>query len=227
MKKTYSYTQKIIQFFAVLLPIFITQLAIVSTGFFDTVMSGHVSEYDLAGVAIGANVFFPFFGSSLGIISGLTPSIAHLYGARKYSIIKFVIQQGFYWSLLLGLIFILAGFIFTGTTIFLSLENVYDFLKESGRLKYIFKNFIKTITHLTILIIYSLIIKFFSIDILILIVIGVSLYTLIELLSFLNIFGSAFEANSALDEEKEKNEKKQKEMEAEMDRQLREKENEK
>ncbi|MBB5337002.1 MATE family efflux transporter [Pectinatus brassicae] len=111
MKKTYSYTQKIIQFFAVLLPIFITQLAIVSTGFFDTVMSGHVSEYDLAGVAIGANVFFPFFGSSLGIISGLTPSIAHLYGARKYSIIKFVIQQGFYWSLLLGLIFILAGFI--------------------------------------------------------------------------------------------------------------------
>lgn len=130
-------------------------------------------------------------------------------------------------SIVINVSGILAGFIFTGTTIFLSLENVYDFLKESGRLKYIFKNFIKTITHLTILIIYSLIIKFFSIDILILIVIGVSLYTLIELLSFLNIFGSAFEANSALDEEKEKNEKKQKEMEVEMDRQLREKENEK
>lgn len=72
-------------------------------------MAGHVSEQDLAGVAVGANLFFPFFGSSLGIISGLTPVVAGLYGAEKHAKITFVIQQGFYWSLGLALLFILLG----------------------------------------------------------------------------------------------------------------------
>ena len=37
---------------------------------------GHVSEQDLAGVAVGSNLFMPFFGSFLGIISVLTPIVA-------------------------------------------------------------------------------------------------------------------------------------------------------
>lgn len=60
MKQTFSYGQKAQQFFAVLLPIFITQLALTATGFFNTVMAGHVSEQDLAGVAVGVNLFFHF-----------------------------------------------------------------------------------------------------------------------------------------------------------------------
>ncbi|WP_196593122.1 MATE family efflux transporter [Pectinatus sottacetonis] len=137
MKQTHSYSQKTIQFFSVLLPIFITQLAIISTGFFDTVMSGHVSEQDLAGVAIGSNIFFPFFGSSLGIISGLTPSIAHFFGAQRYNMIKFVVQQGFYWAILLSLIFISAGYIF--------IPSIIPHLHLTSHVEYIFTHYLLAI----------------------------------------------------------------------------------
>ena len=110
MKQTFTYRQKAQEFFTVLLPIFITQLALTATGFFNTVMAGHVSEQDLAGVAVGVNLFFPFFVASMGIISGLTPTIAQLYGAGRQDKIAFIVQQGFYWSLLLAAIFLLAGY---------------------------------------------------------------------------------------------------------------------
>jgi multidrug resistance protein, MATE family len=111
MRQTFNYRQKAREFFIVLLPIFIAQLAIMSTGFFDTIMAGHVSEQDLAGVAVGTNLFFPFFGSSLGIIAGLTPVIANHYGAGRREQIVFVVRQGFYWALGLGVLFILLGYI--------------------------------------------------------------------------------------------------------------------
>ena len=107
MKQTYSSWGKIKQFFMVLLPIFITQISLISTGFFDTVMAGHVSEQDLAGVAVGANLFMPVFGSILGVISGLTPVISQLYGARKKEEIPFVIIQGLYLSVIIGIVLIL------------------------------------------------------------------------------------------------------------------------
>ena len=113
MKQTFSYGQKARQFFAVLLPIFITQLALTATGFFNTVMAGHVSEQDLAGVAVGVNLFFPFFVASMGIISGLTPTISQLYGGGKPEKIRFIVQQGFYWSVVLAGIFLLLGFLIT------------------------------------------------------------------------------------------------------------------
>lgn len=112
MKQTYSYKEKGKQFFFVLLPIFITQISLTATGFADTVMAGHISEQDLAGVAVGSNLFMPFFGAFLGIISGLTPVISQLYGANKPDKIRFIVKQGFYWSLMLALVFILASFIF-------------------------------------------------------------------------------------------------------------------
>lgn len=111
MRQTFNYRQRAREFFTVLLPIFITQLALMSTGFLDTVMAGHVSEQDLAGVAIGTNLFFPFFGSSLGIIAGLTPVIAHHYGAGRQAEIVFSVRQGFYWAAGLALLFVSLGYV--------------------------------------------------------------------------------------------------------------------
>ena len=91
-----SYWQKTKHFFAVLVPIFIAQTAIVSVGFFDSVMAGHVSEQDLAGVAVGVNIFMPFYIACLATISGLTPRIAQLYGGQQHAEIRAVVQQGFY-----------------------------------------------------------------------------------------------------------------------------------
>jgi len=111
MKQTFTYRQKAQQFFAVLLPILITQISIMSTGFFDTVMAGHLSQIDLAGVAVGTNLFLPFFGLFLGIISGLTPVLAQLYGAEKTHKIGFIVKQGFYWAAGLAVLFIAAGYL--------------------------------------------------------------------------------------------------------------------
>lgn len=93
----------------VLLPIFITQIALVSTGFFDTVMAGNASEYDLAGVAVAVNIFMPVFCGVLGVVSGLTPIIAQLHGAGKKEQLPFVVVQGMYLSGIIGIVFILAG----------------------------------------------------------------------------------------------------------------------
>ena len=110
MRQTFNWQQKIIQLTAVLIPIFVTQLAITSTGFFNTVMAGHISEADLAGVAVGVNLFFPFFVMCQGIVSGLTPTIAQLYGAQQPKEISHVIRQAFYWAFALGVIIIILGY---------------------------------------------------------------------------------------------------------------------
>lgn len=102
MRKTNSLWDKFKMLVGVMMPIFVTQLALLSTGFFDTVMAGHASEYDLAGVAIGSNLFFPVFGGLLGVLSGLTPIIAQLNGAGKKTDIPFVVVQGMYLALAIG-----------------------------------------------------------------------------------------------------------------------------
>lgn len=137
MKQTYTYKQKTVQFFAVFVPIFVTQLSLVSTGFFDTIMSGHVGEKELAGVAIAANIFFPFFNSTLGIISGLTPSIAHLYGAGKKDKIRFIVQQGFYWALGLAFIFLVGGYFLV--------QLLMPHLHLEPRVNYVFTHFLMAI----------------------------------------------------------------------------------
>lgn len=111
MKQTFSYKEKTKQFFAVLLPILVTQLSLIATGFFNVIMAGHISQQDLAGAAVGVNLFMPFFGSILGIISGLTPTISQLYGAGKSDKIGFIVKQGFYWAFALAVGFIAFGYI--------------------------------------------------------------------------------------------------------------------
>lgn len=103
MKKADSYREKARQFVIVFLPIFITQIALISAGFFDTVMAGHASEYDLAGVAVGANLYFPVFGGILGVVSGLTPIIAQLHGAGKREGLAYIVIQGMYLSMAIGI----------------------------------------------------------------------------------------------------------------------------
>ena len=134
MKQTFGYKAKARQFFVVLLPIFITQLSLMATGFFNTVMAGHISQQDLAGVAVGVNLFMPFFGSFLGIISGLTPTISQLYGADKAYKIGFIVKQGFYWALALG-----AGFVALG---WLSVPRILPLLHLEPKVEYITSHYL-------------------------------------------------------------------------------------
>lgn len=109
MQETGSYWEKLRQLLFVFLPLFITQITLMSTGFFDTVMSGNKSEYDLAGVSMAVNLYMPVFGSTLGVISGLTPVIAHFYGAGERGKITYAVTQGIYLAVMIGAVLILFG----------------------------------------------------------------------------------------------------------------------
>lgn len=59
MIQTTSLKQKAGQFFHILFPILVTQIALSAITFFDTNMSGKFGTVDLAGVAIGTSLWIP------------------------------------------------------------------------------------------------------------------------------------------------------------------------
>ena len=125
MRQTFSIKEKINSLVMVLLPIIITQLSLVSTGFFDTVMAGNVSGIALAGVAIGVNLWMPILNGSIGIISGLTPIISQLYGAKEEEKIINVVIQGLYVATILTVLIII-GQIFVVDSIIASMNLEYE-----------------------------------------------------------------------------------------------------
>ncbi len=109
MEQTYTYRQKISQFSRILFPIFVTQLGLFAMNFFDVVMSGNVSPTDLAGVAIGANLWVPIFVGLSGILMSITPIVSQLFGAKKEESIPDRVLQGIYVSLMLAITIMLLG----------------------------------------------------------------------------------------------------------------------
>ena len=121
MRQTFNIKEKIKQLVVVLLPIIITQISLVSTGFFDTVMAGNASGVALAGVAIGVNLWMPILNGSIGVISGLTPIISQLYGAKQEEKIINVVIQGLYLAVIITALIII-GQIFIVDTIITNMQ---------------------------------------------------------------------------------------------------------
>ncbi|MFC2728581.1 MAG: MATE family efflux transporter [Centipeda sp. (in: firmicutes)] len=127
MQEVHGYPARARQFFIVLLPILVTQVSLMAPGFFNTVMAGHISKEDLAGIAVGASIFFPIFGAFMGLISGLTPVIAQHYGARQMRAIRSVVQQSFYWATLLAVLILGLGVLIVPSFVYaLALEPVVE-----------------------------------------------------------------------------------------------------
>ena len=127
LKEVHGYPARARQFFAVLLPILVTQVSLIAPGFFNTVMAGHISKEDLAGIAVGASIFFPVFGAFMGVVSGLTPVIAQHYGAHRILEIRRVVQQSFYWATLLSVLLLICGVLTVPTLVHaLALEPVVE-----------------------------------------------------------------------------------------------------
>ncbi|MCO6516624.1 MAG: multidrug efflux MATE transporter NorM, partial [Snodgrassella sp.] len=70
----------------------------------DTVMAGHASANDLAGVALGSNVFITLYITFLGVMTALQPILAQLYGAGKTTEIGEQGRQGLWFGLFLGVL---------------------------------------------------------------------------------------------------------------------------
>jgi MATE family multidrug resistance protein len=77
-------------------PIFIAQLAQMANGVIDTVMAGHASAEDLAGVGIGTSMWVPVLLFFSGVLSALQPTVSGHRGAQEWHKIMPTIWQGMY-----------------------------------------------------------------------------------------------------------------------------------
>lgn len=75
-------------------PILVAQVSQMANGAIDTIMAGHYSAIDLAGVAIGNSFWLPLFLSFLGILNALQPIIARYHGAGDMARVLPAFQQG-------------------------------------------------------------------------------------------------------------------------------------
>ncbi len=85
-------------------PIILTQLSQMGMGVADTVMAGHASPADLAGVALGANLYWPITFLCTGVLMALTPTVAHLHGARAQGSAGEVARQAAWLALGFGVL---------------------------------------------------------------------------------------------------------------------------
>lgn len=83
-------------------PIIAAQLLQMSMGFVDTVMAGRLSADDLAAVAIGSSMLAPLFMLCFGVLMGLNPIVAQLFGGRDFPLIGKNTRQAIWLSILLS-----------------------------------------------------------------------------------------------------------------------------
>ena len=78
-----DYKDKVKRLLSVMLPIIGTQIAIMGMNFFDASMSGQAGDADLAGAAIGGNIWMPVQTCFAGILLAAMPLIANRVGGRR------------------------------------------------------------------------------------------------------------------------------------------------
>ena len=78
---------------ALALPLIVTQLAQMGMGVADAIMAGRVSATDLAGVALGGNLYWPLMLLMSGIVMAVTPSVSQLHGAGRIGAAGSVVRQ--------------------------------------------------------------------------------------------------------------------------------------
>lgn len=96
---------------SIMLPIIATQLSIMGMNFFDVSMSGRAGNIELAGAAIGGNIWMPVQTGLLGILIAATPMSANLLGAGKRDEISRVIRHGLLLALVFSALVIVSGWL--------------------------------------------------------------------------------------------------------------------
>lgn len=104
-----DYKKEFIALATLALPMLLSQIAQVGTGFVDTVMAGSVSKEDLSAVGLGNSLFITIYITLLGVMTALNPLIAQQYGAvnkgdAKAGDIGELGRQGLWYGLLMGVI---------------------------------------------------------------------------------------------------------------------------
>jgi multidrug resistance protein, MATE family len=84
------------------LPIIVAQLAQMTMVVADTLMAGRVSAADLAGVALGASIYWPVMLFLSGILQSVTPSVSQLNGAGRVDAVAHVVRQALWIAAISG-----------------------------------------------------------------------------------------------------------------------------
>ncbi len=104
-----QYRDKLNRLLSFMIPIICTQIAIMGMNFFDASMSGQAGDVDLAGAAIGGNIWMPIQTGIGGILMAAMPLVANFLGAGEKNKITTVVGHGIFLALSFGLVILGAG----------------------------------------------------------------------------------------------------------------------
>ena len=126
-----STRERLRRLFSVMIPILITQTAIMAMNFFDSAMSGHAGATDLAGTSIGGNIWMPIFVGTNGVLLGSMPLIAHLLGAGKKESIGKIIRHTLFLAIAFSILIIVTGIVFLDSIlVMLNLEPSVQYIAK-------------------------------------------------------------------------------------------------
>ncbi len=103
---------KIKRLLSVMLPLIGTQIAMVGMYFFDASMSGQAGDVDLAGAAIGGNLWMPVQTGLNGVLMAAMPLVANYLGAGEKHKIETTVRNGLLLAVSFGTFVILCGMLF-------------------------------------------------------------------------------------------------------------------
>lgn len=97
---------------SVMIPILVAQVSTAGVTFINTTMAGHAGADDLAGVSVGAGLFYPLLASIIGLLMAGTPLMAQLIGRKERESLPFIVRSGMVIGLSVWALFTAAYFFF-------------------------------------------------------------------------------------------------------------------
>ena len=97
---------------SVMIPILVAQVSTAGVTFINTTMAGHAGADDLAGVSVGAGLFYPLLASIIGLLMAGTPLMAQLIGRKERESLPFIVRTGMVIGLSVWALFTAAYFFF-------------------------------------------------------------------------------------------------------------------
>ena len=117
-----------------MIPILVAQVSTAGITFINTTMAGHAGADDLAGVSVGAGLFYPILASIIGLLMAGTPMMAQLLGQKKKEDLPLIVRTG----LMIGL-FISADF---AAGYFLFVDNLMEYLALEPAVEHIARGYL-------------------------------------------------------------------------------------
>lgn len=121
---------------SVMIPILVAQVSTAGVTFINTTMAGHAGADDLAGVSVGAGLFYPLLASIIGLLMAGTPLMAQLIGKKDRDSLPFIVRCGAAIGLFISLLF--------GASYFLFIDDLLASLALEPSVAYIARYYLMT-----------------------------------------------------------------------------------